>query len=274
MKNSKISMLKHLLIFIVSLLSIKSFSQKNNTEALKLNNIIKVNGYLLETKTSTDTILISKEYYNKSGIISKLEIFDSLEHIINTYKYIYRFDTLRTAFLVYNKGKLKVKTIYIYDKKNVKSSTTVYLNNQHESYTTYIFNKEGRIVELKEFKNNKINFLTEFKYYSFGEIRQKIVKYPRHLRSLTRYRKTRADIEQFSKTENIFENYKNSNKKLINTLIVFNRKSSFPTDKGKMSFEKRDELKTKSFYLENGLIDYILQYKNDVLIAKKIFSYQ
>lgn len=267
-------MLKNYFIFLLLLMCSKGFAQKNSFKVLQKNNIKEITSYLLESKTSTDSVLLSREFLNNKARTLKIELFDSIQNKIKSYEYKYRFDTLKIASLKYENDKLKIKTIYIYDKNNTKSQTIVYLNNSNENFIKYIFNKEGKVIEVKQYKDNKLYFLTEYKYFSFGAIKEKIVKYPRHLRSETRYRKTRASVELYLKTYKIFENYKNTNLKMTNTLLIFNRKSDFKTFKDIHAFEKKDELKMKTFYKQDDLIDYILQYKNDVFLMKKIFVYK
>ena len=266
-------MFKKILLLLFSAISFMSFSQKNNYDVLVKNKVNELSTFLFESKTAKDSTLLTKEYYNNKGRILKVESFNKNDEKDFTFEFKYRFDTLKIASLKFENNILKVKTIYIYDKNNIKSQSVIYLNNQYNNFTKFIFNKEQQVIEVKEYKNKKLSYLVEYKYYSFGEIKEKIVKYPKKLRSETRYRKTRAAVEAYTKTEKKYDNYKDTGKKLINTILTFNRKTTYKTIKGKMDFEKRDELKTKSYYLKNGLLDYILQYKNDVLIAEKVYHY-
>lgn len=267
--------LKILISIPLSFLFLCSFAQqKNLAKDLELNNVSQVDGYLYTKENSSDSILITREFYNNTGFKTKIEIYDSLENNFATYKYVLRFDSLPIAFLAYKGDTLISKSVYVYNRDYIKSQATVYLGNQMNNFTTYIFSKDQKVREVREYKNKELALVTEYRYFYFGPLKEKIVKFPKSKWAVTKYRKTRYKVDLLEKYEKQYENYKDSGRKLIKNTQLFNRKGTITTLKGIESFDKKDELKTKTYYLKNGLINYIVQIKNGRFFARKTYVYQ
>lgn len=104
----------------------KIFGQERMTPALAMQNSLQlVEAYVTEEIDSTDSFLITKEYFNKMGRTTLKEIY-SRKGLGCAYSYFYKDDTIRTERITVCYEKFLSKTKIWYDRKNREVKTIDY----------------------------------------------------------------------------------------------------------------------------------------------------
>jgi len=195
--------------FILLHLVFKLYGQDQMTPELAMQNNLKiVDAYVTEDVGSTDSLLITKEYFNKKGRTTLIEIH-SRKGLGCAYSYYYKDDTLRTARITVCNGKFISKTKLWYDRKNREVKAIDY-NEKGKITGTY---SKIKYDDKRKTKETIIHFSegsTIKTKTTFGENGEMI----EHLVSENGkwYDKTNADLAPLHKSEE--ENYKGSNLKL------------------------------------------------------------
>lgn len=257
-----------MITFILLHLAFIVRSQEQITPELAMQNNLKiVEAYVTEEVGSTDSFLITKEYFNKKGRTTLIEIY-SRKGLGCAYSYYYKDDTLRTERITVCHGKFITKTKIWYDRKNreVKAIDYDESGKKTGTYSKIKYNDKKRTKEtIMHFSDG---FITESKT-TFGENGKMIEHLVRE--NGRWYDKTNADLAPLHKSEE--ENYNGSNLKRVSTAKKIVESRTILGVKGKLKLEKGDMLKNETFILENGLTAHKNQYVNDVFIGKKSFFY-
>lgn len=236
-------------------------------ELAMLNNLKIVDAYVTEDVGSTDSFLITKEYFNKKGRTTLIEIY-SRKGLGCTYSYYYKDDTLRTERITVCHGKFISKTKIWYDRKNREVKAIDYdekgkktgtyskikYDDKRKTKETIIHFSEGSTIKTKT---------------TFGENVEMIEHLVRDNGKW--YNKTNADLAPLHKSEE--ENYKGTNLKRVSITKEIMESRTILGVKGQLKLEKGDILKTETFIMLNGLTAYQNQYVNDVFFGKKRFVY-
>lgn len=249
------------LVFIVR-------SQERMTPELAMQNSLQlVEAYVTEEIDSTDSFLITKEYFNKMGRTTLKEIY-SRKGLGCAYSYFYKDDTIRTERITVCYGKFLSKTKIWYDRKNREVKTIDYDGSGRKTgtYSKIKYNDKKRTKET--FIQISDGFTSESKttFDDDGKMIEHLVR--KHGKW---YDKTHADGGPLHETEE--ENYNDSNLKRVIVTREIKESTTIIGVKGQLKLQKGDILKNESFIMENGLTAYHNQYVNDVFIGMKRFVY-
>jgi len=242
--------------------------QERMTPALAMqNNLQLVEAYVIEEIGSTDSFLITKEYFNKMGRTTLKEIY-SRKGLGCAYSYFYKDDTIRTERITVCHGKFLSKTKIWYDSKNreVKAIDYDESGKKTGTYSKIKYNDKKKTKETFIQFSEGFTKETKTTYGDNGDMIEHLVKENRRW-----YDRTHADRGPLHETEE--ENYNGSNLKRVIVTRKINESTTIIGVKGQLKLQKGDILKNESFIMENGLIAYHNQYVNDVFIGMKRFVY-
>ncbi|HMR88723.1 MAG TPA: hypothetical protein PKD51_11250 [Saprospiraceae bacterium] len=249
------------LVFIVR-------SQERMTPALAMqNNLQLVEAYVIEEIGSTDSFLITKEYFNKMGRTTLKEIY-SRKGLGCAYSYFYKDDTIRTERITVCHGKFLSKTKIWYDSKNreVKAIDYDESGKKTGTYSKIKYNDKKKTKETFIQFSDGYTIETKTTYGDNADMVEHLVKENRRW-----YDRTTGTFTQLHKSEE--ENYNGTNLKRVNESDEAKESKTILGVKGQLKLEKGDLLKNESFIMANGLIAYHNQYVNDVFIGMKRFVY-
>jgi hypothetical protein len=217
-----------------------------------------------ENKTSIDSQLITTEYFNGLGYRTKIEIFDSTG-LLNSYEYLYKDDSIRIERLTYFKNVLHSKTKIYYNKKGQEIEADDYsaTGNKTGTRSKSKYNANDQLKELKFWFDGKLSIKEKYTYGPDGWPVEVFQTLPQ--KSIRKYTKDQS-----------WSNLDYIDQKGIKMKI---KKTTFDVPKtilglaGAVGLKGGDELETRRFYKDNGLLDAEEQYKNGIFLARKKYKY-
>lgn len=245
---------------------------------IKGNGIKKIEAYFFQGNATQDSTLITVEDYNTAGWRTKIEIYDSLG-LANHYEYDYLFDSIKTERRTFFRNEFDSVTKIENDQFGNELSAIDYNADGEESGWKSInkYNDQGQLIESSIYDNSKLVICEESKYHSNGEIMETAVT--KLGRLVARYVydengkvKQRQDSKNYY-SKVVFENYKSTGRRMdqIDSRSAY-KKITIGVG-GVLDLARFDNLRTQIFYLDNGLIDYEVQYVNGKLIGKQKNKY-
>jgi len=263
----KMEKITHTILCLILVFSINA-QESNKPHVIEKNKVKKVEAYVYENVTTSDSRLITKEYFNKRGRTTKIEIYDSLK-IKSEYFYIYKSDTLRTERITRFNGELHSKTILKYDNKfrEVKSidyddkgqKTGVYsktkYNDRKNTEQTIIYTSRRPTIRIrKQFDSNNV-----------------LIKYSK--KEHGKWVHSNKDQIDFNSTTEEIDNTSFGEFKLIRRTMVINKSNIIIGISGKLKVLVNDILINERYINSKGLLEFEKQYLNDKLIGIKKYKY-
>ncbi len=268
-----------LILFIVTVGSNFLLSQDGQSSTLLRNNNVKnVETYFFVKKETQDSILITREDYNIEGRRSKIEIYDTLG-LTDHYEYDYLFDTIKIERRIYFRNILSSITKLENDEYGNELRATDYGVNGDKlgMASEKIYNDQQQLLETLVYNGDIIFFHEKREYHENGNLMEVRVLKPNKLQRTSVYKENgELKYNQNSKfywNKEIFENYRNSGVKVEQVDSRRANRIRVIGVSGILDLKPFDNLRTQIFYLNNGLIDYEIQFLNGSLIGKRSYSY-
>lgn len=245
---------------------------------IKENNIQKIETYFLEPNATQDSTLITKEEYNDNGWRTKIEIYDSLG-LANHYEYDYQFDSIKTERRTYFRNELSSVTKLKNDQYGNELTAIDYDadGNKLGMASEILYNDQQQLVETIVYNGDLIIFQEKRKYHQNGNLKEVDKIKPDYLKSTSVYKengelKDNQDSKHYWNKE-IFENYRSTGITLEQVDCRRAYKIGVIAVSGILDLAPFDNLRTQTFFLSSGLIDYEQEFVNGKLIGKRSYKY-
>ena len=263
----KMKNLINILVLLMAALAINA-QQKIDPNMLQRNNIIEIEGYVFDSETAMDSMLITKEYFNAKGHRVKIEIYNSTG-TTSEYIYNYKDDTLLTERITKFRNELHSVTKIRYDDKLREIETIDYdfEGKKMGTYSKVKYNDRKKTKETKIYIENTLYIHTmdlmdgnKFKKRLWTERNgKKIIK---------------SECEQNKHViEEEIINFKGSQLTMKKRTNQICKDQTILGLKGRLKISSGDILTDETYLNQNGLIEYEKQYLNDKLIGIKKYKY-
>ena len=233
----------------------------------KRNQIKIAEAYVKDSLGSNDSFLITKEYFNKMGRTTLMEIYGR-DGLRCSYSYFYKDDTIRIERITVCYGKFISKTKIWYDRKNREIKAIDYDENGKK---TGIFSK----VKYNDKRRTKVVTI----HFGNGSTKELKYQYDKNMNIVASFEKKNGVwIDKSSSIDKGISNYEEKNYKgthltRTSTTIENKEAKTLIALKGKLKLEIGDKLKTETYRMDNGLISYQYQYLNDQFDGMKRYIY-
>jgi len=233
---------------------------------LHINHISKIEGFIFLSpeKTSIDSHLITAEYFNALGYRTKIEIFDSTG-LLNSYEYLYKDDSVRIERLTYFNNSFHSKSKLYYNNKGKEIKAVDYSSTGHKNGTRSKskYNANDQLKEFKIWFDGKLSIKEKYTYGPDGWPVEVFQILPQ--KSTKKYDKDQS----WSKLGLIDQ----EGRQMKIKKLTFDVPTTILGLSGRLKLETGDELETRRFYKENGLLDEEDQNKNGMFLARKKYKY-
>lgn len=252
-----------LLYMFFPLLLVGQGQGKYDRKMISENGIFMIEGYKVSLENEASESLITRELFNKAGSRTSIELHK--ESGFQEYEYHYKNDTTRMARVHKVENVVRSKSILKYDEKgrHIRSVDYDRFDQPTGIYETKEYKDEGRLEEYKLYDKRGLKIHSTRKYNEKGEIVEAAFK---------------TGGQQFVKNKNgkdteTFPNYNGSGLKLVRTIENISSYQRRIGAIGLIDLNKGDELITESYINADGLVEYVLQFINSELNAKKRNEY-
>ena len=257
----------HILVLLIAALSINA-QQKNDPIILQRNNVIEIEGYVFDSETALDSMLITKEYFNAKGHREKIEIYNSTG-ITSEYIYNYKEDTLLTERITKFRNELHSVTKIRYDDKLREIETIDYdfEGKKMGTFSKVKYNDRKKTKETKIYIGNKLNIHT-----------MDLMDGKNFIKRLWTVRNGKKIINsECEQNKHVIEeeviNFNGSQLTMKKRTNQYCNEQTILGLKGRLKISEGEILTDETYLNQNGLIEYEKQYLNDKLICIKKYKY-
>ena len=268
--------------FILFFTSITSLIAQDEQAAriIHKNNIKSIETYFHPVNSdSSSAQLTSIEHYNKAGYRIDVSYFKE-KQCTNAYTFKYLHDSTLIERKSFYKNKLNIITRYSYDSIGNYRKAMNYdsLGVPKNFYFITSFNTNHQETECKAYDYDIITFHNQYKYYKTGQLKERKILFPTHLKGSLFFYKNGDQIntknaKSFTKKKEIWStNHLTLQMKEISNSYFYNT-ITFCIN-GQLTITKGDIIKTQSYFNDSELIHYKKEFVNNKPIGILRYHYK